>query len=125
VAKKKSIPNPHCPVPGCRTKAPHASDSTVSNFVKILGDPIRLTLFARTGMSQLLISMQQDWAGKREFAWFCRIRQTEELLYKTLYALFFASKKEAHHMMSGELPNSLIPYYTKVNEELYAGRGKH
>jgi len=75
-------------------------------------------------MAQLLISMQDDWNGKRTFAWFCRIRQSEELLYKTLYALFFASEKELHHMMSGELPNSIIPYYTKVNDELYAGRGK-
>lgn len=124
MAKKKSVPNPHCPVPGCRTKAPHTSDTTVSNFIKIFEDPRRLTALARTGMSQLLLSMQQDWAGKREFAWFCRIRQTEELYFKTLYAVFFASEKELHHMISGELPNSLIPYYTKVNNELYAGRGQ-
>lgn len=83
-----------------------------------------MTAFARTGMSQLLISMEQDWSRKLQFAWFCRIRQTEELLYKTLYAIFFASEKELHHMLSGDLPNSLVPYYTKVNDVLYGGRGK-
>lgn len=124
MAKRKPIPNPHCPVRGCKTKAPHASDPTVSNFIKIFEDPVRLTLFARTGMAQLLISMRQDWEGKRQFAWFCRIRQTEELLYKTLYAVFFAPEKELHHMMSGDPPNSIIPYYTRVNIELYGGRGK-
>jgi len=68
--------------------------------------------------------MQADWNDKRQFAWFCRMRQPEELLYKTLYAVFFAGEKELHHMMSGDPPNSLVPYYRKVNSELYAGRGK-
>jgi hypothetical protein len=122
--KKKPIPNPHCPVRGCKTRAPHASDRTVADFIKILADPTRLTLFARAGMAQLLISMEPDWNGKRQFAWFCRIRQTEELFYKALYALFFASERELHHIISGEQPNSLIPYYRTVNDELYAGRGK-
>src|SRR5215510_63405 len=100
MAKNKSAPNPHCPVAGCRTTAPHASDSTVANFLKIFEDPRRMTGLARTGMSQLLVSMDQDWSRKLQFAWFCRIRQTEELLYKTLYAVFFASEKELHHMLS-------------------------
>jgi hypothetical protein len=124
MAKKKSKPNPHCPVAGCRTKAPHASDQTVSNCIKVFEDPKGMTVLVRTGLSQLLVSIIQDWNGKRTFAWFCRIRQTEELFYKTLYALFFASVKELHHMVSGEPPNSIVPYYTKVNDELYAGRGQ-
>ena len=124
MAKKKSTPNPHCPVPGCRTKAPHASDALVSMLIKTFEDPGQMTLFARVGMSQLLISMQEDWKGKRQFAWFCRMRQPEELFYKTLYAVFFACEKELHHMLSGEPPTSLIPYYVKVNDELYAGKGK-
>lgn len=122
--KKKSVQNPYCPVPGCRAKAPHASDSLVSTLITIMGDPRRLTMLARTGMTQLLISMERDWADKRQFSWFCRMRQPEELYYKTLYAVFFASEKELHHMLSGDLPNSLIPYYTKVNEELYGGKWK-
>jgi hypothetical protein len=121
--KKKHKLNPHCPVVGCKAKAPHAIDRTVSDFIKVFGDPTRLTWFARLGMSQLLISMQQDWDGKREFAWFCRIRQTEELFYRTLYAVFFASEAELPHIMSGEQPNSIIPCYRKVNDELYMGRG--
>jgi hypothetical protein len=122
--QKKPKANPHCPVLGCRTKAPHASDSAVSTFIRVFEDPVRLTSFAHTGMSQLLISMEDDWKGKRQFSWFCRMRQPEELFYKILYAVLFASEKELHHMLSGEYPNSIIPYYTKVNDELYAGRGK-
>jgi hypothetical protein len=38
--------------------------------------------------------------------------------------VFFASEKELHHMLSGEPPTSLIPYYVKVNDELYARKGK-
>jgi hypothetical protein len=82
-----------------------------------------MTAFARKGLGQLLVSMLQDWEGQRHFAWFCRIRQTEELFYKTLYAVFFASEKELHHMLSGALPNSFVPYYTKVNKDLHAGMG--
>ena len=93
-------------------------------LIKTFEDPGQMTLFARVGMSQLLISMQEEWKGKRQFAWFCRMRQPEELFYKTLYALFFASEKELHHMLSGDPPTSLIPYYLKVNDELYAGKGK-
>ena len=124
--KKKKPPkaNPHCPVPGCGTKAPHASDTAVATFLKLFGDPVKLTAFVRLGMSQLLLSMQADWKGKLQFAWFCRMRQPEELFYKTLYAVFFANEKELHHMMSGDPPNSLVPYYRKVNVELFAGKGK-
>ena len=122
--QKKPKTNAYCPVAGCKAKALHASDSTVASFVKIMGDPVRLTAFARTGMSQLLLSMRDDWKAKRQFAWFCRMRQPEELFYKTLYAVFFASEKELHHMLSGEQPNSMVPYYVKVNDELYAGKGK-
>jgi hypothetical protein len=122
MARKK--PNPHCPVLGCKAKSPHANDPAVSLFIRIFKDPIQLTEFARNGMSELLGAMRQDWEQKRHFAWFCRTRQPEELLYRTLYALFFASEMELHHMMSNETPTSLTPYYTKVNDELYGGRGK-
>jgi hypothetical protein len=98
MAKNKPKPKLHCPVFGCKAKAPHANDSAVYTFIKILEDPVRLTWFARAAMSQLLISMQQDWQGKRQFAWFCRTRQPEELFYKTLYAVFFAGDKELHHV---------------------------
>jgi hypothetical protein len=38
--------------------------------------------------------------------------------------VFFASKAELDHMLSGEPPNSFVPYYTKVNAELYESKGK-
>lgn len=122
--KKKPNVNPHCPVPGCRTKTPHINDTAVAMLVKIFDDPVHLTVFVRTAMTQLLLSMQDDWKNKRQFAWFCRMRQPEELFYKTLYAIFFASAEERHHMISGEMPNGIVPYYTKVNNELYAAKGK-
>jgi hypothetical protein len=66
--------------------------------------------------------MAADIADGRIFGWYTRMRQVEELYFKTLYILFLASNDEATHILSGQMPNSFSVIYDKVNNAIMGGR---
>jgi len=73
-------------------------------------------------MTELHASMTADIADGRIFAWYTRMRQVEELYFKTLYILFLATDDEATHILSGQMPNSFSVIYDKVNDAIMGGR---
>ena len=121
--KKKNKVNPHCPVPGCRTDRPHANDPIVKGMIGEYGPPEKMTFWVCAAMSELGQSISRDLAEGKLFAWHTRLRQPEEMYIRTLYALFIATEKELHHILSGDLPNGLSGYYKAVNELVFEGRG--
>ena len=77
----------------------------------------------RSAIAELGRSISRDLAEGKYFAWFTRMRQPEELYVRTVYALFIATEKELHHIISGETPNGLAGYYRAVNKIVFEGRG--
>jgi len=75
-------------------------------------------------MVDLRDSIIRDIEEGRVFAWQTRVRQVEELYFKTLYCTFFATPEELPHIFSGAMPNSPMPFYRKVNEEVLKGNGQ-
>lgn len=77
----------------------------------------------RSAIVELGQSISRDLAEGKYLAWHTRLRQPEELYIRTLYALFIATEKELHHIISGETPNGLSGYYRQVNRLVFEGRG--
>ncbi len=99
--KKKKI-NPHCPVPGCRTKQSHDADPIVKAIILQFAAPEKMTAAVLNAMANLAVSICRDYTEQNFFAWNTRLRQPEELYIRTLYALFIATKEELPHILSGE-----------------------
>jgi hypothetical protein len=74
-------------------------------------------------MAELKSSLISDVQEGRLFSWYTRMRQPEELYFRTLYVLFLAADDEIPHILSGSLPNSFSTIYDKVNEVIMGGRG--
>jgi hypothetical protein len=74
-------------------------------------------------MAELRNSIDRDLKEGQMLAFLTRLRQPEELYIRTLYALFIPTEKELHHVLSGEMPNSLVGMYNKVNNIVFEGRG--
>jgi len=104
----------HCPVSGCQTTKPHADDPIVKGLILAFALPEKMTLWARTAMAELSESICRDLMAKKVFAWHSRLRQPEELYIRTLYALFIATEKELHHILSGDTPNGLSRLYEEL-----------
>ncbi len=121
--KRKTRINPHCPVLGCGTKAPHANDPIVTGLIALFADPESATRWALIGMNELNHSSCRDLRDKKVFAWHTRMRQIEELYVRTLYALFIATPEELPHILCGAPPNAFSPLYDKVNDVVLEGRG--
>jgi hypothetical protein len=121
MAKKK---NPHCPVPGCQTRKPHADDRIVKALIETFGTPEKMTHWTLAAMVDLRDSIIRDIQDKKIFAWFTRLRQVEELYIRTLYNLFVANEKQLHHSLSGEMPNSYALFYEDVNRVVFGERGR-
>jgi len=121
---KKSVPNSHCPVPFCKTTAPHTDDIMVAELMRLFSPPEGLARWAWVAMMDLRNSIIRDIEEGRVFAWQTRVRQVEELYFKTLYCAFFATLEELPHILSGVMPNSLMPFYRKVNAEVLKGNGQ-
>jgi hypothetical protein len=121
--QQKKKENPHCPVPGCRTKQPHADDQIVKGMIAEFGPPAKMVSWVRSAIAELGRSISRDLSEGKYFAWFTRMRQPEELYVRTLYALLIATEKELHHIISGETPNGLAGYYRSVNKIVFEGRG--
>lgn len=75
-------------------------------------------------MAELRDSVTDDVQKNRLFSWYTRMRQPEELYFRTLYVLFLASDDEVPHVLSGDLPNSFSQIYKAVNEAILEGRGE-
>ncbi len=115
--------NPHCPVPGCKAKAPHLDDPIVAGLVHNFSDPAKVALWTLASIAELGNSMAVDLAAGRNFALITRSRQQEELYIRALYALFIASPEELAHIMSDYTPNSFSLMYRAVNRLVFEGRG--
>lgn len=122
--KKRKKPNPHCPVPGCQTKAPHTDDFLVKALADRFAAPDKCLSWVLAGMAELRDSVTEDILDRRLFSWYTRMRQPEELYFRTLYILFLASNEEVPHILSGDLPNSFSQIYGKVNQLILEGRGE-
>ena len=119
----KTKPNPHCPVPRCKTRGPHMDDPTVQGLFAEFSDPERTALWTMTAIGEVLNSMAVDLAAGRHFALILRLRQVEELYVRALYAMFIADDGELAHILSDEYPNSFSEMYRKVNEVVLEGPG--
>lgn len=121
---KKQL-NPHCPVPGCRAKAPHRQDPHVEALLN--QSPATITEWTKRCIVELVQSVIADvnapGAG-RMFAYLTRWRDPEELYHRVSYALLIAPENHLPHIFSGELPNSFSAIWSKVNEVIYEGRGE-
>jgi hypothetical protein len=120
----KKTPNPFCPVRGCGTTKLHTDDPTVAGLMQFFSPPQSLAYWSLAAMADLRNSIIADIESVRYFAWQTRLRQVEEIYFKALYCIFFASEKELPHIFSGESPNSIMPIYRKVNEVILEGRGQ-
>jgi hypothetical protein len=115
--------NPHCPVSGCKTAKPHADDPIVKGLIHEFAAPEKMTMWTLSAMAELSKSICRDLTEKRFFAWYTRLRQPEEMYIRTLYALFIATDKELHHILSGDMPNGISGLYAEVNGVVFGDRG--
>jgi hypothetical protein len=120
---KKSKANPHCPVPGCKAKAPHLTDPVVAALVDKFSDLANVAGWTCASIAELGKSMADDVAAGRHFALTTRTRQLEELYIRALYAMFIADHAEVAHIMSDATPNSFSVMYRKVNQTIFGGKG--
>ena len=115
--------NPHCPVPGCKAKAPHLSDPVVAALVHNFSDLANVAGWTCASIAELGKSVADDVAAGRHFAMITRTRQLEELYIRALYAMFIADPGEVAHLMSDATPNSFSVMYRKVNQSVFGGKG--
>ena len=121
--KKQPKINPHCPVPGCKAKAPHLSDPVVAALVHNFSDLANVAGWTCASIAELGKSVANDVAAGRHFAMITRTRQLEELYVRALYAMFIADPGEVAHLMSDATPNSFSVMYRKVNQSVFGGKG--
>src|SRR3984957_1339571 len=120
---KKPKVSPHCPVPGCRAKAPHLSDPVVAGLAHNFSDLGKVAGWTCASIAELGKSMADDIAAGRHFALITRTRQQEELYIRALYAMFIADPAEIAHIMSDATPNSFSVTYRRVNQTIFGGKG--
>jgi hypothetical protein len=92
--------------------------------MRVFAPPASIARWSMVAMVDLRNSIIADIEADRHFAWQTRIRQVEEVYFKALYCIFFAAQDELPHIFSGARPNSVMPMYRKVNEEILKGRGR-
>jgi hypothetical protein len=120
MTSKKS--NPHCPVPGCRTKQPHLSNPATAGLHHIFSDPERLAQWTKHCVAELINSVTNDVNKGLFFAYLTRWRQPDEMYYRVLYMLFVANKTAISHIVSGEPPNSFSVMQRAVNQKVFEGK---
>ena len=120
---KEKRRNPHCPVPGCKTKKPHLDSPTTKGVYQAFSNPATLTMLVKASIVEILQSVEDDMGKDRFFAFLTRWRQPEELYYRALYILFIADEAAIPHVVSGELPNSFSDMWTAVNKSVLGSRG--
>jgi hypothetical protein len=95
VAQKKVTP--HCPVAGCRVSQPHTGDPLIKALVLRYTGPDKLLGWVQVSLSQIHDSILDDFKNNRHFGWLTRLRQIEELYFRTLYILFLIPDEEVPH----------------------------
>jgi hypothetical protein len=120
---KKNKPNPHCPVPGCRTRQPHLDSLTTKGLHQTFSDPERLAGWVKMCIVEIVQSVIDDVNNGRLFAYLTRWRQPEEMYHRALYILFIADEAAIPHIVSGEPPNSFSDMWKAVNREILGGKG--
>jgi hypothetical protein len=120
---KKQKRNPHCPVPGCKTKQPHLASTTTQGLHQTFSGPAMLALWVKSCIVELIQSVTDDVKKGRFFAYLTRWRQPEEMYYRALYMLFIADKAAIPHIFSGEVPNSFLGMWKSVNQVVFEGKG--
>lgn len=123
--KKQEQVNPYCPVPGCKTKAPHEEDRAVQALLS--QSPATIIDWTKRCIVELIQSVIADLnapGAGRMFAYLTRWRDPEELYHRVLYALLIAPACHLPHIFSGELPNGFSAMWRKVNGVIYEGRGE-
>jgi hypothetical protein len=65
---KKTKVNPHCPVPGCKTKQPHLSDPATAAHHNVFSKPELLAESVRLAIHELGWSAIDDVNNRRFFA---------------------------------------------------------
>ncbi len=120
-SRRKKAPkvNPHCPVAGCKAKQPHRSEKHVDALMRVTELPHLMCKYVSEGLAALGSSACNDLANRNAFGFLTRQRQVQELYIKTLYLLLIAEPDEQAHMVSGEMPNSMVGYYRKVNDLIF------
>jgi hypothetical protein len=121
--KKKVVLNPHCPVVGCRTKQPHIADTTVMSVVHRFTGPDKCLRWVHASLCELRDSITQDHEHQRFMCLITRLRQVEEVYFRTLYVLFLAPARAIPHVLAGDPPNSFSAIYDEVNDKILKGRG--
>jgi hypothetical protein len=117
--------NPHCPVPGCKTKKPHLSSPTIAGIHHVIAKPETTAAWAKMCIVELVQSVESDVLAHRYFAYLTRWRHTEELYYRALFVIFCAEQTEIPHIASNETPNGFSAMWRKVNEIVYDGKLAH
>lgn len=123
--KKQRQVNPHCPVPGCNSKAPHTADPNVQALLS--QPPATIVDWTKRCIVELIQSVIADVNAPgvgRMFAYLTRWRDPEELYHRVLYALLIAPEGHLPHIFSGALPNGFSAMWRKVDEVIYEGRGE-
>jgi hypothetical protein len=120
---KKTKKNPHCPVPGCKTKTPHLSSTTTAGIHHAFAKPEQLAEWVKMSIAELVNSVIDDVNNSRYFAYLTRWRQPEEMYHRVLYILFVADKADIPHIVSGEPPNSFSAMWKEVNRVVYDSKG--
>ena len=111
---KKPKKNKHCPVPGCKTKAPHLASPTTAGIHHAFSKPETAAEWVKACIVELVQSVEADVAANRYFAYLTRWRHTEELYHRALYVIFVADPQEIRHVASNEPPNSFSAMWKKV-----------
>lgn len=113
-----------CPVKGCRAKQPHTDEPLIKALLQRYTAPDKLLGWVQASLGQIHDSILDDYKSNRHFGWITRLRQIEELYFRTLYITLLIPDAEIPHWLSGEPPNSLTAIYKEVNAEILKGRGK-
>jgi hypothetical protein len=121
--QNKAKSNPHCPVPGCRTDQPHRNDLAVRELIASLESPDKLLLLVIHAITEIRDSVVRDVQERQIYAWCSRVRQPDELYYRTLYLMFCAPDAHVPHILSGCVPNSISLQYKEVNRVIFGDRG--
>jgi hypothetical protein len=119
----KSKINPHCPVPGCRTKQPHLDNKHHKELYTAFTNSQLLAQTVRASIVDIVQSCTDDVNHNRFFAYLSRWRLPEEMYTRALYLLFVATPDEIAHVVSDELPNSFSAMWEKVNATVLDGKG--
>lgn len=119
---KRKKKNPHCPVPGCKTKHPHLSSPTTAGLHNTFSNPERLALWTKSCIVELINSVIEDVNKGRFFAYLTRWRQPDEMYYRALYMLFVADEAAIPHIVSGEMPNSFPAMQKAANQTVFDGK---